>query len=230
VNLRNQLFGMLRQVGIRNVQDGLGAILAELLDVITPQRASAILVPIYTALRGRAEALVGSIIGPLRSALNDLLSLLRLIDLTQITQGLDNVVEAGKQQILSLDPITVLRPTLTAFDNLRNEVRTFDPLAPLRTVVNALRDTARRILDKLSVERLIEPASQVFDELLQIVRDLDPNALVMPLIEALRTLATDIHDGLGQLREALVRLQEAIPSTEGLALAGVVDVDVDLGF
>jgi hypothetical protein len=230
IQLRNQLFGMLRQVGIRSVNDGLGAILGELLDVVTPQRASAILVPIYTALRGRAEALIGSILGPLRTALNDLLSLLRLIDLTQITEGLDNVVDAGKLQILSLDPITVLQPTLTAFDNLRNEVRNFDPLAPVRTVVNALRDTARRILDKLSVERLIEPASQVFDELLQIVRDLDPNALVMPLVEALRTLATDIHDGLGQLRAALVRLQEAIPSTEGLALAGAVDVDVDLGF
>jgi hypothetical protein len=33
------------------------------------------------------------------------------------------------------------------------------------------------------------------------------------------------------LRAALVRLQQAIPSTEGLDLAGVsVDIDVDLGF
>ena len=230
VQLRNQLLGMLRQVGIRSVNDGLGAILGEILDVVTPQRASAILVPIYTALRGRAEALLGAILGPLRTALDDLLRLLRLLDLGQITAGLDAVVDAGKQQILALDPITILQPSLTAFDTLRAEVQTFDPLAPLRTVVNALRETAQRILDKLNVERLIEPASLVFDELLATLRRLDPDALVMPLIEALRTLATDIHDGLGQLRAALVRLQEAIPSTEGLALAGAVDVDVDLGF
>jgi hypothetical protein len=94
-----------------------------------------------------------------------------------------------------------------------------------------MRETATRILDKLSVERLIEPASRLFDELLATLRRLDVDALVQPLVEALRTLATDIRDGLEQLRAALVRLQQAIPSTEGLDLAGVsVDIDVDLGF
>ena len=232
VRLRNQVLGVLRQIGLRHPGDGLGAILGELLEVATPERCAAILVPIFTALRGRAEALLGSVLDPLRHAIDDIVRLLRLIDLGQITQGLDDVVKAGKQQILALDPTTVLAPTLASFDALRAEVEAFDPLAPIRAVVDGLRLTATRILDKLSVERLIEPASKTFDDLLTVLRQLDVDGLVQPLVDALHALADDIFRGLEQLRDALKRLQAAIPSTEGLALAGVVDVavDVDLGF
>jgi hypothetical protein len=82
------------------------------------------------------------------------------------------------------------------------------------------------------VEKLIEPASKLFDDLLAMLHTLNVDGLVQPLIDALHTLAADIFGGLQQLRDALKRLQAAIPSTEGMALAGAVDVNVgvDLGF
>jgi hypothetical protein len=177
------------------------------------------------------------VIDPLRSAIDEFVSLLRLIDLAKITESLTDVLNAGKAQILALDPVQLLAPTLTAFDTLKADVLAFDPVAPLRALVDALKATIARVLAKLSVERLLEPAGQIFDALLATLRQLDPNDVAEPLLAALHTLAGDIHGGLEQLRQALKRLQAAIPSTEGLAIAGAVGdvldavgVDVDIGF
>jgi hypothetical protein len=230
--LRQQIFGVLRQLGIRSVDQGLGGILAEILQVATPERLAGILVPVFTALRGRAEALLGSVIDPLRGAIDELLKLIRLVDLTKITQALDDVLNAGKAKIDSLNPVKLLEPSLAAFDQLKTDVLAFDPLAPVKQLVDALKATIQRVLAKLSVERLLEPAAQLFDDLVATLRSLDVNSLVEPLVDALHTLASDIKTGLDQLRDALKRLQAAIPSTEGLALAGavsaVVDVDIDI--
>jgi hypothetical protein len=234
--LRNQIFGVFRQLGIRSIDHGLGGILAELLQVATPERLAGILVPVFTAVRGRAEALLNSVIAPLRGAIDEVLNLIRLVDLTKITQALDDVLNAGKAKIDSLNPVKLLEPSLAVFDQLKADVLGFDPLAAVKQLVDALKATIERVLAKLSVERLLEPAAQLFDDLVATLRSLDVDALVAPLLDALHTLAGDIQSGLDQLRDALKRLQAAIPSTEGLALAGAVtgaigvDVDIDSPF
>jgi phage-related protein len=226
--LRNQIFGVLRQLGIRSVDQGLGGILAEILQVATPERLAGVIVPVFTAIRGRAEALLASVIDPLRAAIDEVLSLIRLIDLTKITQALDDVLNAGKAQIDSLNPVKLLEPSLAAFDQLKTDVLGFDPLAPVKQLVDTLKATIQRVLDKLDVERLLEPAAKLFDDLLTTLRSLDVDSLVSPLLDALHTLASDIKSGLDQLRDALDRLQAAIPSSDGLALAGAISGDIDI--
>jgi hypothetical protein len=239
IRLHAQILGILRHFGIRHATDGLGAAIAEVIDVATPERVAGILVPVFTALRGRAEALLSALLDPVRGVIDEVVQLLRLIDLAAITQGLDDVVQAGRDQILALDPVRLLEPTLAAFDALKADVLAFDPVAPLRELIDGLKATIARVLDKLNVERLLAPAGQIFDTLLGTLRALDPDGIVQPLVAALRTLAGDIASGIEGLRDALKRLQAAIPSTEGLAIAGAiggaaealgVDVDVDIGF
>jgi phage-related protein len=225
---RNQVFAVLRQLGIRSIDQGLGGILSEILQVATPERLAGILVPVFTAIRGRAEALLGSVIDPLRGAIDELLSLIRLVDLTKITKALDDVLNAGKAKIDSLNPVKLLEPSLAAFDQLKTDVLAFDPLAPVKQLVDTLKATIERVLDKLNVERLLEPAAQLFDDLVGTLRSLDVDSLVSPLLDALHTLATDIESGLEQLRTALDRLQAAIPSSDGLALAGAISADVGI--
>jgi hypothetical protein len=226
--LRTQIFGVLRQLGIRSVDQGLGGILGEILQVATPERLAGVIVPVFTALRGRAEALLASVIDPLRGAIDEVLSLIRLVDLTKITQALDDVLNAGKAKIDSLNPVKLLEPSLAAFDQLKTDVLGFDPLAPVKQLVDTLKATIQRVLDKLSVERLLEPAGKLFDDLVATLRSLDVDSLVSPLLDALHTLASDIKSGLDQLRDALDRLQAAIPSSDGLALAGAVSGDIGI--
>jgi hypothetical protein len=95
-------------------------------------------------------------------------------------------------------------------------------------LVDTLKATIQRVLDKLDVERLLEPAAKLFDDLLTTLRSLDVDSLVSPLLDALHTLASDIKSGLDQLRDALDRLQAAIPSSDGLALAGAISGDIDI--
>lgn len=234
--LRDQLLGFTRQLGLKKAGDGIGAILGEVMEVATPARLAGILVPIFTAVRGRAAALLASVLGPVRAAIDDLIALLRSLDLLRLTQGVKDVIAAGKAQVMALDPAALLAPTLAAFTALKGELQAFDPLAPVRQVLDALTGLIARLIGTpsepgtLSAARILEPASALFDELIDILRSLDPEPLLRPLLDALTQLAADIRDGVASLRDGLKRLQEAIPSTEGLALSAVVDVDVDLGF
>jgi len=234
--LRDQLLGFTRQLGLKKAGDGIGAILGEVMAVATPARLAGILVPIFTAVRGRAAALLASVIGPVRAAIDGLVALLRSLDLLRLTQGVKDVIAAGKAQVMALDPAALLAPTLATFATLKGELQAFDPLAPVRQLLDALKGLITRLLGTpgepgtLSAARILTPASALFDELIEILRSLDPEPLMRPLLDALTQLATDIRDGVTSLRDGLKRLQEAIPSTEGLALSAVVDVDVDLGF
>lgn len=241
--VRHQLLGVLRQLGIRRVGDGLGAILGEVLAVASPQRLAAIVVPVFTAVRGRAEALLAAVVGPLRGVIDELLTLLRSIDLLALTQGVGDVIEAGKAQVRALDPVTLLAPSLAAFATLRDELRRFDPLAPVRAVLDALQRLIARLVGTpsvpgtLSAERILAPAAALFDALIRTLRQLDVEPLLRPLLDALRLLATDISGGIDGLRAGLKRLQAAIPSTEGLSLGSALgavgvsaDLDVDIGF
>ena len=241
--VRDQLLGFLRQLGIRRTGDGLGAILAEVLEVASPQRLSAIVLPVFTAVRGRAAALLAAVVGPLRGAIDELLALLRSIDLLALTQGVGDVIAAGKAQVRALDPVVLLAPSLGAFTTLRDELLQFDPLAPVRAVLQALQGLVTRLVGTesvpgtLSAARILAPASALFDALLHTLRQLDAEPLLRPLLDALRLLATDIAGGIDGLRAGLKRLQAAIPSTEGLSLGSAlgavgvsVDVDVDIGF
>jgi len=171
-----------------------------------------------------------------RAAIDDLVALLRSLDLLRLTQGVKEVIAAGKAQVLALDPAALLAPTLAAFTSLKGELQGFDPLAAVRQLLDALTGLITRLLGTpsepgtLSAARILAPASALFDALIATLRSLDVEPLVRPLLDALTQLATDIRNGVASLREGLKRLQEAIPSTEGLALSAVVDVDVDLGF
>ena len=230
--LRDQLLGFLRQLGIKRVGDGIGAILTEVLEVASPQRLAGIVVPIFTAVRGRATALLASVVDPIKQAIDDLIALLRSLDLVRLTQGVKDVINAGKQQILALDPATLLAPTLGAFTTLKQELQAFDPLAAVRSILDALKGLIARLIGTpqapgtLSAQRILAPASELFDAIIAKLRALDVEPLLRPLLDALTHLAQDIHDGVDGLRGGLKRLQEAIPSTDGLG----VGVSVDIGF
>jgi hypothetical protein len=139
--------------------------------------------------------------------------------------------------------VQLLAPSLAAFDTLKADVLAFDPVAPLKQLLDALKATIDRVLAKLNVAQLLEPAGKLFDQLVATLRQVDPDDAVQPLVAALRTLAGDIQKGIEQLRDALKRLQAAIPSSDALsgalggaagdaagAIAGAVDVDVSSPF
>jgi len=185
-------------------------------------------------VRGRATALLSSVVDPLKQAIDDLIALLRSLDLLRLTQGVKDVITAGKRQIMALDPAVLLAPTLGAFATLKGELQTFDPLASVRSVLDALKGLIARLIGTpsapgtLSAERILAPAAALFDAILAKLRALDVEPLLRPLLDALQLLARDIHDGVEGLRGGLRRLQEAIPSSDGLGVG--VSVDVGLGF
>ena len=219
---------LLAAFGVTGTEGGLREVLQRLLDDATIARLGNLVVPLVRALHGRIVALLDGVLIPIRRGIGDVETLVAQIDLAPLRISLQSVFDEAVNEVSSLNPINLLAEPLEAFRQLRQDLLGFDPLAIIEQILNELRDTAARILEKLSVQTLLETPLAIYDEILAAFATLDLNVLLTPLLDRLDAIALQVDVGLDDTVAAFERLQEALPPPGG-GSSVAVDIGVSVG-
>ncbi|HEX6748272.1 MAG TPA: hypothetical protein VF092_13330 [Longimicrobium sp.] len=209
------LRGILARLGITGVEDGLPGIARSLLAVVTPERLAGIVVPIYAAFRERIEGLIDAVANPVRDAIHQITQLVNAVDLTPLREAVQEAVDAAKEEVSAFSPAVLLATPIASFKALQEELAGFNPVGEIVALLEAIRDAAARVLDKLSAERLLASALAIYDHVLAELEKLDVADLVVDLLAALDAVAAGVEDGLERTVEAFQRLQAALPGGGG---------------
>ncbi len=217
----------LRRMGFTRLDDGLPGLLDELFDIATPERLAGILTPVFAALHGRVETLLDAVIQPLRDLIDGLIGIVNTFDLDRLTEALDGVHAAIRDEIAAFHPDNLLGEAKTAFNEAKAAIAAFDPLGPVNDTLKALKATILRVLEKLDGDALLETPIEIFETILDSLEALDLNVLLDPLLDRLDAIAAQVSDGLEGTVESFERLQEALPSHVGsTSVGGSVSVSV----
>ena len=205
----------LRAVGVPQAGASLPRMLQAVLDVAPPARLAALTAPLFVALRGRVLALLNAVLLPLKTGVARIQTLLAALDLGPLVQAVDAVFQAAVAELQALSPSSLLAGPLGAVAALKAQVAAFNPLAALLTVLNALRDTAARLLGKLSAQKLLADPVLIYNEIVDAIDALNVQALMAPVLDLLDNVAHDVDAGLDDTVTAFRRLQDALPAGGG---------------
>jgi hypothetical protein len=217
---------LLAYLGIGASDQGLGSFLRTLFSVATPERITGLVLPLITALRDRLQTLIDEVLSPVRAAILDLVQLIDLIDLGPVIADIEAVFQEVRGQLLAYSPNVLLEDQLAAFAGLKQTLLDFDPLAALLALLDGLRDSAARIVSKLSARALLESPLAMYDTILNAIRPLNVSTLLSPVLTVLDSIAEQVDQGLDETVDAFKRLQEALPPPGGGGSSASVSVGV----
>ena len=216
-----------RRLGVPGLEDGLVGAVRATLAVVTPERLVGIVMPLFAAFRDRVSALLSAVVTPLKAGVTEITRVVNAIDLTPIREALASVHVDVREQVDALRPSRLLAEPLAAVDAAKAEVAAFDPLAALRTVIDALTATIQRVVAKLDAEVILAVPLAIFDRILAAFGTLDIDALLRPVLDQLDAIAEQVDEGLTTTVEAFRKLQDALPSGPGSEVS--VSVSVGIG-
>jgi hypothetical protein len=222
--VRDFIKSIFRMLGIPSLDASLKDVIKGILAILTPQRLAGIFTPILDAIRARIAGVLDLVAAPIHAAITDLEQIVATFDLKPLKDGLQAVYDELRAGIESLSPSHVLEPTLDSFDDLKATLLAFDPLQPLRVLIEELVEVAHRLLTSLSGEVLLESPIRIYDEVMQALEALNLQNLLEPVLDALDSIGQQVDTGLDRTAEALERLQQALPSGGGSSGSGSISV------
>lgn len=206
---------------------GLGPreILRQLFAVAGPARLTQLVMPLMTALRGRASALVEAVLRPFKKGVQDLLTALEAIDLTPLRESVDGIYQEVRGQVAAMSPQQLLGDILTSFTTLQQEVAAFQPLAAIQAALTEMRDTSTRVLGKLNPSEILATPLAIYDDIVEALDSLNIAALLAPILDQLDAIGLQVDEGLDATVVAFQSLQDALPDRIGsTSLSGSVSV------
>ena len=212
---------LLEHIGITGFESGLRGVLQAVLAVAPASRLTAILTPLFKALQNQLKILVTAILTPIKSSITEIKTLVALIDLGPLRESLDVVFQEVLAQITALNPLEILKEPLAAFASLKLEISAFDPLATILNLLDQLRDTIARVLEKLSAEKLLATPIAIYDTILKDFKVLNVETLLDPVFDRLDAIAEGVNTGLDETITAFEKLQRALPAGGGGGSAAV---------
>jgi hypothetical protein len=202
-------------LGLGGAQGGFSSIMHTVFSVATPARLTGLVTTLVGAFHDRLKTLIDQILTPVRTAIDDLKRLIDLLDLQPIIDGVQAVFQQVRDQILAYSPNVLLHDQLTAFAGVKQSLLAFDPLAAILGVLNGLRDTAARIVQKLSARELLKVPLDIYDKIVNAFRQLNIQTILAPVLDALDSIAQGVDQGLDEIVDAFKRLQAALPPPGG---------------
>lgn len=214
-SLLDGLTSFLRAAGVPQAGASVPRMVQALFDVAPPERVAGLAAPIFVAMRDRVLALVDSVLQPLKDAVAELTGLIADFDLGPLKQAVDDIFQAALAQLHALSPAGLLAAPLASVAALKQQVAQFDPLAALLGLLDALRDTAARLIGKLSASQLLADPVAIYNEIVDAIDQLNVQALMQPVLDLLARIAHDVDSGLDDTVTAFKRLQDALPAGGG---------------
>lgn len=212
---RNFMRDLLAVIGIEGLDQGLQQVVKNTFAVATPARLTSILQPLFSALKGRVEAMLDSFFNPVLAAVNDLKALRDQLSLAGIMTELDAVHGAARGQIAKMHPDELLGEAVDAFNDTQAQVLAFDPLGPINDALTALRGSTSRVLGKLDAEAILATPLAVYDDLLRALELLDLQQILAPVLDTLDLLASQVDTGVDNTVTRFKQLQSALPDQVG---------------
>lgn len=211
---------ILRPLGLTRLDRGLAGLMEEIFAVASPKRLAKIATPLVAALRGRLDALVAAITGPIRTAIDDLLEVVGIFDLSPLRERLAAITAAAKAEIAGFRPSTLLAEPLAAFAAAKAAIAGFDPLGAVTEALDRLQARIVGILGKLDLGALLEQPIRLFAAIMEALTRLDVDRLLTPVLDQLDALAAQVQAGLEDTFGAFKRLQDALPDRVGGTTVG----------
>jgi hypothetical protein len=210
--IRDQLISHLRRFGIDAVGKDMRQVIREIFNVLRPSRALAPLVPLVTAIRNKLRALlVDGLVTPIRAGVTAVREVFDHLDISPLREGLNALHAQIRTELNAFRPSVILGDLLTAVESLQARLASFDPLAPIRITIQALKTAIDEIALAFRPTVLFAPVLVTYDEIVELVDNLNVSTLLQPVLDELRDLATQLDEGLGRAGESFATLQEALP-------------------
>lgn len=221
---------LLARFGVADPDAPLAALLRTVWTVAGPDRLLPHLAGVASSLRDLALEVVDALAAPLRSAMSDVRAAIELLDLAPVVDLAGVVHGEVRAAVDAVDPAVLLGPVLADARTLVDELSSFDPLGPVRPVIDDLEATIDQTFDTLRPTVLFGDAIDVYELLLELAAGLDVRDLLDPALTILDDLRVQLDEGLETTATALARLQAALPGeVSDSAVSGQVSVDVGVG-
>lgn len=206
--------------------------------VLTDLLAEAVRGPVPGELAGLITDAKGKVLEALEvvtqsglDAVEALESVLDLLDLTPIVDELTALHTQVRDEVNQLSPDALLGPAVASGTQVIDRLKVFDPLAPVKQIVQAALDAADEVFDSVRPTVVFAPVLDLFQQIMAIVSGLDVVALLQPVLTAFDGIAGQLDDGFDRTGDALQELQDALPSeVQENSIGGSVSVDVGVSF
>ena len=174
------------------------------------------------------------LVAPLQGALGELTGLLDALSLDVVIERFTEVRDRLTALVDGLRPTVVLAEPLGAFEAIKTTLAAFDPMGPVRTVVDGLKAEITAFATDLAPSTLLAPVLTVYDDLAAGIAAFDIAGLLEPVLAALDEIGRIVDRGIDEVIDALGSLKEACESEggpiPGLDLSIAASVDVGGGF
>jgi hypothetical protein len=200
------------RVGFDVTGKSIRQLVRDLFDQFAPSRILAPLAPALTSLAAKVAALIHSaLVAPLTDALTTVQDTLAALDISFVRTSLQAIHDQIAADIHQLRPSVLLAGVLDAFDQTKATILAFDPLAPVRAVIDAMKAAIDDVANNYRPTVLFASILNLYDEIVKALGNLDVRKLLDPVLKALADIKVQLDDGLDGTAAALKQLQAALP-------------------
>jgi hypothetical protein len=211
-SIPDRVKALFARIGLDVANKTFRMLVRELFQQVAPSRLLAPLSPAITSLKAKVATLVHeALVTPLADALTTVKGALDALDISFIRTSLQSLHDQIAADIHQLRPSVLLADMLNAFDETKATIAAFDPLAPVRTAINAMKAAIDNVANHYRPTILLAPVLDLYDEIVKALGTLDVHKLLDPILKALNDIKTQLDDGLDGTAAALKQLQAALP-------------------
>lgn len=225
----------LAAAGVDAARPDAGTALREmLLRLVVDARASGLtdaLVALVEACRGKVLTAVDTVVGAGLDAVDAVGDLVALLDLDPVVAELTALHEQVRGEVAALTPDALLGDAVADAQQVVDRLHDFDPLAPVRVVVDTALEAADRVFESVRPTAVFAPAVTLHARVVGLAAGLDVVTLLRPVLDALDAIGGQLDSGFDRTGDALTGLQASLPDRvveNALDVAASVDIGVSL--
>lgn len=205
-----------------------------LLGLVVDARAAGLtdaLVDLVGACRGKLRTALDTVVGAGLDAVGTVGDVVALLDLEPVVAELSALHQRVRGEVAALAPDALLGDVVAQAHQVVDRLQHFDPLAPVRVVVDAALRAADRVFESVRPTTVFAPAVSLHARVTGLAAGLDVVGLLRPVLEALDAIAGQLDSGFDRTGGALADLQASLPDhvvENALDVAVGVDIGVSL--
>lgn len=187
-----------------------------LADVLGAVRPSIVLDPILGSigsLGDRVAAAIGdAVFGPARDAIDSIVAVIDVLDLSFVTDGITAARDAVADQVESLRPASLLGPAAAELTALQQRLIGTDPVGPVRATAELVATTITTFETEFRPTVLVGPALDSYDRVVGIIDSIDIADVFAPVRTALDGIEGQLARGMDELANSLEDVKVACAS------------------
>lgn len=214
IEVKWKIIVLSRRFGIDPVGKPLMMVLGEVLAVLRPGTALEPFTVVVQALKTKIKGLTTELVVPVKQGVGEVRILLETIDIRLLSDELKAVHTQLRDDFMAFQPSTLLAEPLDEFDELKNTIQDFDPLAAVREAIEEFKQEADELLGEDSLLRpsvMFAGLLEQYQRILNLAAKLNVKDALQPVLDELAAIKKQLDEGLSETGDAFSRLQGALP-------------------